>query len=128
MKFVLARTTILLCFVLLFPGVSLAQNPYSKGDILVRNVTLIDPTGKSGDRIVNILTRNYKLEIITEDKIASNEVEQVVDAAGGFVVGKLEIGQPPSFMILSSDPREDFRVMLDTKTYSTFAINDGHGG
>ena len=126
MKPVVTGTAILLCFVLFLPAISYAQNPYTAGDILIRNVTLIDPTGKSEDRTVNILTRNHKLEIITEDKISANEVEQVVDAAGGFVVGKLEIGRPPSFMILSADPREDFRVMLDTKTYSSFAINDGY--
>jgi len=104
----------------------LAQNPYNSGDILIRNVTLIDPTGKTEDRQVNILIKRNELEVVSEDKIASDEAEQVIDAGGGVVIGKLVIGQAPNFMILSKDPREDFRVMLDTKAYSTFAIHDGY--
>jgi phosphate-selective porin OprO/OprP len=95
-------------------------------DILVRNVTLIDPTGKSEDRIVNILIRERRLDIITEDKISSEEAQQVVDADGGFLLGKLEVGAPPNFMIFRADPRENFEVMLDTKTWSSFAVHDGY--
>ena len=99
---------------------------YGPEDILIRNVTLIDPTGKGEDRLVNILIKDRKLDLITEDKIPSSEAEQVVDAAGGFVVGKLELGSVPNFMILRKDPREDFEVMLDTKTYAAFAMHDGY--
>ena len=94
-------------------------------DILVRNVTLTDPTGKTGDRRVNILIRAQKLEVVTEDKISRGEAQQVVDADGGFILGKLEVGEPPNFMILSADPRESFEALLDTKTYSKFAVQDG---
>lgn len=116
----------LLLMVMIGSGPLQAQNPSATGDILVRNVTLIDPAGVAEDRRVNVLVRGNQLEIVTEDKIPADEAEQVVDAGGGYVLGKLEIGQPPSFMILSADPREDFRVMLDTKAYSIFAIHDGH--
>ena len=71
------------------------------------------------------LIKNFKLEVLTEDKISSNEAQQVVDAKGGFILGKLEIGKPPNFMIMSADPRENFNVMMDTKTWSIFAIHDG---
>jgi phosphate-selective porin OprO/OprP len=126
MKFPRSVLAALLLLATLTSQKLLAQNPYSSGNILIRNVTLIDPSGKTGDRLVNILIKANELEVISEDKIASDEAEQVVDAGGGFVIGKLEIGRPPSFMILSSDPRQDFRVMLDTKTYSSFSIHDGH--
>ena len=89
----------------LVPMISLAQGISGPEDILVRNVTLIDPTGQSEERKVNILIRNHKLEVITEEKISSEEAQQVVNANGGFIVGKLEIGQLPNFMILSSAPR-----------------------
>jgi len=95
------------------------------GRVLIRNVTLIDPTGKTEDTIVNILIRDYKLELVTEDKISRDEADQVIDAQEGLIVGKLEIGQEPSFLIFSEDPRENFQVMLDTRTYSTFAVHDG---
>ena len=94
-------------------------------NILLRNVTLMDPTGKTPDRVVNILIRERKLEVITEDKISRDEAEQVINANGGFILGKLEVGELPSFMILSEDPRENFDVLLDTRTYARFAVHEG---
>ena len=61
-------------------------------NILIRNVTLIDPSGKTEDKIVNILLRERKLDVITEDKISRKEADQVVNANEGFIVGKLEVG------------------------------------
>ncbi len=114
----------LLCWLLAgSPALALQFN--EPEDILVRNVTLIDPTGNTEDRTVNILIRDGKLEVISEDRISSKEAEQVVDAAGGFVLGALKMGEAPNFMILKQDPREDFRVMLDTRTYSAFAVHEG---
>jgi phosphate-selective porin OprO/OprP len=94
-------------------------------NILIRNVTLMDPTGKTEDRIVNILIRERKLDVITEDKISRDESEQIINANGGFILGKLEVGELPSFMILSEDPREDFEVLMDTRTYARFAVHEG---
>ena len=94
-------------------------------DILIRNVKLIDPSGKVEDKVVNILITEGKLEVVTEDKISRDEADQIVNANGGFIVGKLEVGEAPSLMIFDDDPRENFEVMLDTKTYSSLAIQDG---
>jgi phosphate-selective porin OprO/OprP len=94
-------------------------------DTLVRNVTLSDPAGNSEDKLVNILILAGKLEVVTEDKISRDKADQVVNANGGFIVGKLEIDELSSFMIFREDPRENFEVMLDTKTYSSFAMHDG---
>jgi phosphate-selective porin OprO/OprP len=102
-----------------------AQNQSRVEDVLIRNVTLIDPAGQATDRRVNILVRQGRLEVITEDKISADEAELVVNADGGFVLGKLELGVAPNFMILSADPRENFEVLLDTKTYARFAMHDG---
>ena len=97
----------------------------SSTDLLIRNVTLIDPARQAEDKVVNILIRDGNLEVVTEDKISRDEAEQVVNAGEGFIVGKLELGHEPSFMIFREDPRENFEVMLDTKTYTSFAVNDG---
>ena len=110
--------------ILLLPLAAGAQD-IDPDRVLIRNVTLIDPAGKTEDTIVNILIREHKLELITEDKISRDEADQVVNAQGGVIVGKLEIGQQPSFLIFSEDPRENFQVMLDTRTYSIFAVHDG---
>lgn len=95
------------------------------GGTLVRNVTLIDPAGEGEDKVVNILIRDLKLEVVTEDKVSRNEADQVVNANGGFIVGKLEVGELPSFIIFDEDPRQNFEIMLDTKTHSSFAVHDG---
>jgi len=115
----------LLLFLLSFSSVLGAQNESQAENILIRNVTLIDPAGETGDRLVNILVRQGKLEVITEDKISADEAELVVNAEGGFILGKLELGTAPNFMILSADPRENFEVLLDTKSYASFAMHDG---
>lgn len=102
-----------------------AQPGATLEDILLRNVTLIDPTGQTPDRSVNILIRAGKLDLVTEDRIPHTEAGQVIDAGQGFVLGKLVVGEPPNFMILSADPREKFEVLLDTKTYANFAVHEG---
>jgi phosphate-selective porin OprO/OprP len=108
----------------LFPAWAGAQETGPE-NILVLNVTLIDPTGRTEDKIVNILIRDKKLDVVTEDKVSREEAQQVVDANRGFVVGKLEVGAPPSFMILKEDPRENFEALLDTKSYAGFAVHNG---
>ena len=93
--------------------------------VLIRNVLLIDPNEQAEDRVVNILIREDKLEVITEDKISREEADLVVNADKGVVLGKLKLGEAPSFMIFSEDPREKFEVMMDTKTYAVFVVHDG---
>ncbi len=94
-------------------------------DVLIRNVILIDPAGNAEDRTVSVLIRENALELITEDEVPGKEADRVVDADGGFVLGHLSLGEAPNFMILSEDPRENFEVLLDTKTYANFAVHDG---
>ncbi len=93
--------------------------------VLVRNVRLIDPSGDAEDKIVNILIREGKLDVVTEDKISRDEADMVVNANEGVLVGKLNVGEQPSFLIFSEDPRENFEVMLDTHTYAIFAVHNG---
>ena len=106
-------------------GLAQAQEPDEPGDVLIRNATLLDPGGAAPDRMVSLLVRDGKLEIITEDTIPGDGIDEVVDASAGFIIGNLEIGAPPNFMILIADPREDFEVLLDTKKYASFAMHDG---
>lgn len=80
---------------------------------------------ETNDVIVNLLIRNGELDIVTLDEISTEEADLTVDAQNGFLLGALEIGQPPSFLILDQDPRENFEVLLDTATYARFAIQDG---
>ncbi|MEJ2274024.1 MAG: porin [Woeseiaceae bacterium] len=108
----------------LFFGLTQAQETHEPHELLIRNATLMDPGGTSSDRMVSLLIRDGKLELITEDPIPGEGVGEVVNANAGFIIGNLEIGEPPSFMILSLDPRENFQALLDTKTYASFAMHD----
>jgi phosphate-selective porin OprO/OprP len=49
----------------------------------------------------------------------------IVNAHGGLLMGKLQVGQKPSFIIFEEDPRENVDVLMDTYTYSVFAVDEG---
>ncbi len=93
--------------------------------VLVRNVTLIDYKGEKEDTFINILIRDGKLNVVTQDDIAADSAILALDAQQGILMGKLEIGELANFLILARDLREDFQVLLDTATYARFAIRNG---
>jgi phosphate-selective porin OprO/OprP len=94
-------------------------------NILIRNVTVIDQTGKTEDVIVSILIKQKKLELVSQDKIDLTKADIAFDAKGGFVLGRLELGSLAGFIILDQDPRTNVDVMLDTRTYGIFAVSKG---
>ncbi len=121
MKYLRALSLILaLCCVTV---TSLAQIQDQNPTVLLRNVQLTNEQGE--ERLVNILVRNNKLDIVTEDLIPMDEADEVYDAAGGVILGQLKLGEPASFMILDGDPRQDIDILLDTKTHATFAMRRG---
>jgi phosphate-selective porin OprO/OprP len=93
--------------------------------ILLRNATLINQEGGQDKVIVNILITDSKLDIITEDLIPIEDADVSYDAAGGVVLGDLILGKPANFLILRGDPRQNVKLLLDTKTHATFAIHQG---
>jgi len=119
-----ARFAVGLLFLFLVSPVIEAQT-IGPNRVLIRNVLLFDPSGNSEDRIVNILLRDNKLDVVTEDKLSSDDADMVVNAKKGIMLGNLILGEAPSFMIFSEDPREKFEVMMDTFTYSVFVVHDG---
>ena len=94
-------------------------------NIMIRNVTVIDQTGKKEDVVVSMLIKQKKLELITQDKITVTEADISFDAEGGFILGTLEVGSPASFLILDQDPRTNVDAILDTKSYAVFAVSKG---
>ena len=111
-------------FLLLIPLSAEAQT-IGPERVLIRNATLLDPNGAVEDKTVNILISKNKLELVTEDKISRDEAQMVVNANKGFILGKLELGESPSFLVFSEDPRENFSVMKDTYTYSVLVVEEG---
>jgi len=119
-----------ICFVFL-QGNAIAENvkTISKGTkaeiLLINQVTLIDPDGDRKSTVANILIKNNLLELISQDDLSNESVTRVIDAQQGFLLGTLEPGGSPRFLILSKNPYKDFSVLLDTKKYAVLAVHDG---
>jgi len=94
-------------------------------NVLIQNVHLGDGGANTEVVLVNILIRDNKLEIVTQDPIAIEDESIAVDARNGYILGNLEIGETPSFIILNQDPRENFEILLDTDFFTIFAIHNG---
>ena len=123
------QKTKIICTVILimFPLFGFAQDILKDFEkILIRNVTVIDQAGNSEDMVVSILIEQKELELISQDKIPISEADITLDAKGGFVLGKLEVGTPAGFIILDKDPRTDDDILLDTKSYAVFAVSKGN--
>ncbi len=105
----------------------LAEEAAPTADLLIQNVTLIadDGEGDAADPVVNILIRDRKLDIVTKDQIPVDDPTLSFDAKGGYLLGKLELGERPNFIVLDSDPRIDFDVLLDTDKHTEFAVSEG---
>mgnify|MGYP001815004677 CR=1 FL=1 len=94
-------------------------------NILIRNVTVMDQAGNSEEVVVSILIRDKKLKLVTRDRIELKEADIAFDAKGAFILGKLEVGSLGGFIILDQDPRKNDEVMLDTRSYTVFAVSKG---
>lgn len=106
---------------------TLANSVFAQDEqsILIRNATLINQEGGDDNVSVNILIKEGVLDIITQDLIPLEQAEVSYDAAGGVVLGNLKLGSAANFLILRGDPRENVKLLLDTKTHATFAISQG---
>jgi phosphate-selective porin OprO/OprP len=92
-------------------------------NVVIRNVYIA--TAEAEDVPVNLLIRDDKLELVSRDDIPTPEGVFALDAEGGYLIGKIELGKSPSFIILDGDPRADFDVLLDTDTHAVFAVHEG---
>lgn len=93
--------------------------------IMIHNVTVIDQSKATEDMVVNILIKQKKLQLVTQDKISVTEADISFDAKGGFIFGALEVGSLAAFIILDQDPRTNADVLLDTKSFAVFAVSKG---
>jgi phosphate-selective porin OprO/OprP len=93
--------------------------------ILINNVTLQNPANKKENSVANILIKDGLLELITQDNLNDDTIKIEIDAKKGFLLGNLELGEAPSFLILTEDPHKNIKVLLDTKKYANFAVHQG---
>ena len=92
-------------------------------NLVIENVRIASVDAE--DVAVSLLIRDNKLELISKDRIPIPDDFVAVDANGGYLVGNLALRESPSFMILDSDPRTDFEVLLDIEIHSVFVLHDG---
>ena len=74
---------------------------------------------------ISLVIRDNKLELLSKDEIPIPDDFVSFDANGGYLVGNLVLGESPSILILDSDPRIDFEVLLDIESHSVFVLHDG---
>ena len=120
-----SRPALFTAFLLLVAMPILVAQAAEPETILIKNVHLIDRVAVAEDALVNILITDGKLNVVTEDDIAPEDAELAVDAQSGFLLGNLNIGTPPSFLILDQDPRKNFEVLRNTQAHERFAVRMG---
>ena len=116
------RHTVLLASLLSVTSFAQVIDPQN---VLVRNVNLANVGSNVEQVSVSILVRDNLLELVSNEAVPTPEGIIAIDAQGGFVLGKLEIGEQPSFLILDADPRENVEVLLDTRAHTVFALHNG---
>ena len=63
------------------------------------------------------------MALVSEERIHAAAGVRVEDAEEGYLLGELEVGLPPHFLIVDKNPVTNFEVLLDTPAHTTFAIN-----
>lgn len=116
---------LLVILTLLRPAPSHSADSVAPETILIRDVRLFSGKDQSETITVYVLVKEMKLHIVTQDEIPLSEATLAIDAQGGFIMGTMHIGQLANFLILAEDPRENVKVLLDTRTHTRFAIHDG---
>jgi len=113
--------TALILAATLAPQVHGAEIP----DLIIRNVHIIGTGSQTEHTLANVRIVGNKIKLVSKDTIPAENGIQVLDADNGYLVGKLSVGSAPRFMILSDDPTADLNVMLDTRQFVVFAVDDG---
>jgi len=83
-------------------------------NLLIENVRITSSDGQTDPDLTHIRIRGGVLSLISEDHIKADEAATVLDAGGGYLLGKLQVGAQPKFMILDEDPVADVMVLLNT--------------
>jgi len=118
--------TFFMVILMVLPIFTIAQEMLNDMEkILIRNVIVINQSGKTEDVVVSILIKQKELELVTRDKVDLAEADIAFDAKGGFILGTIDVGSLATFLILDKDPRANVDIILDTKSYSVFAVAKG---
>ena len=94
-------------------------------DLIIRNVHIIGTGSQTEHTLANVQISDKKIKLVSKDTIPVQENVKVLDANNGYLLGNLSIGSNPRFMILSGDPTADLNILLDSKQFVVFAVDDG---
>ena len=94
-------------------------------NVLIRNVYLVQQDPAEDRALVNILIRDNKLEIVTEDDIPAKDIAMAVDGREGYVLGNLAVGETPNFIKMLQTIHKNLilsiiNLKFDNMSYPTF--------
>ncbi len=92
--------------------------------LLIRDAVLINDDEKQ-DRVIHLVISKGELSLVTTDPVPGDSGDHIIDARNGIILGRLDLGEPASFMILDEDPRKNFDALLDTQTHALFVMKKG---
>ena len=100
---------------LIFLTLTLILADQSRGaegpSLLIENVRITSSEGQADPDLTHIRIRDGVLSLVSEDHIKADEAATVLDAGGGYLLGNLQVGARPKFMILDEDPAADVMVL-----------------
>jgi phosphate-selective porin OprO/OprP len=105
---------------------SISAQADGEPSLLIRNVYIVNPASSAPAALVSLRIREGVIDVVSADAIADTDGEMALDAASGYLLGRLVPDAPAKFMILDEDPVADMSVLLDTEPHVLFAIDDGN--
>ena len=96
-------------------------------DLVIQNFHIIE-AGASADtetETASLKVTDNKLVLVSKDAIPTDDDAKTYDAAGGYLLGNLVVGEVPNFIILTRNPAVHMDVLLDTKPHISFAVDKG---
>ena len=105
---------------------SCAAQADDEQSLLIRNVHIINPGSTAPAELVSVRIREGAIDIVSADAIEDIDGEIALDAANGYLLGRIVPDSPAKFMILDEDPVADMNVLLDTEPHVVFAIDEGN--
>jgi phosphate-selective porin OprO/OprP len=118
------KQTLVFWSLLLFISNAMAQI-VDPQNVLIQNVHIAEGGAGTEAVLVNILIKDNKLDIVSQDPLPDDGSVVILDARDGYLLGNLEVGETPSFIVLNQDPRENFEILLNTSFFTIFAVHDG---
>ncbi|MGB0937344.1 MAG: OprO/OprP family phosphate-selective porin [Colwellia sp.] len=108
-----------------YNSANVGELPEVEQQIVIYNVTFVDPENKGQNTTANLVIKNKRFDLVTQDDVEVVTTDIIFDAQNGYVLGSLVVDEIANFMILDTDPHQDIEALLDTKKHVLLAISNG---